>query len=1343
MNYINKELIGNLIDTIKSSHQKRKNAFKEVKAIDADNIWQASIFFSKVLHKASAYYSFNTEEFEKFKTLFESEHNVKVNDKALFKKFWLRNVFGSIKIAAAIESFCFTFDQILEYKEELKFLIEFQEKNKPAKFESKKKFEKQFLLDQITQYEKLNKLSLKKEGVFFNRWSNEKEGKIEFSDIEFYFKPYLDSWNDFVFINELRKHLRSKNEIFIKISDFNKIYSFHKKTFPDTPSIEEFKNQNLILKIGDKYKIEFYNPEPRYWSQLENKISGYLWQLLIDDHSFKDDYERLTNWVYKVTFWEAWPKPFKYISLKSKKRLIDIAFKTIINEKDLEGCKDEFIKIKLEGENKRKIYILSERTRIFDKEFTIKNDNLFEVLESLKTWEESSQTSYLYDQPSRSEIGFLIFLIVLQDEEFYAKKIDHDNFETQNYRRVKELLRAGINKPYLVWKISNCIKNHRPEIIPYLLLENDICSLSFILIDELEFNPNHRIYFKSKVWEETINTTLKSCIKFKYTEKQIAKIVFELYKILNKDKYNFNYQNKNDDGNNNESQFLNLIENFKVDVRYNSTFKNDYLLPQIFNELSNLFINLESKTIYRNGIIRFPMLQWDGIFWLLKISTFWKYKQLFNSINYDFNNLVNKFYDSYLKTIETNEVIKYNFFDNKEEMGIPLWSEKIEKIGLLDWIFPIYYIHENGDLNSFLNPRLKIAKGEIHSEQTKFIVDKIRTHIGVLLQLLKRITETPTPYGFENEIILEIKAKIENQIIDYIKNYSKEEVNKEYVDLFSYNQEWQFQSSEKEALFPQLARAINWFSNKEKIIEVIVNHGDLSKIVVLLENAVSEGAKKILLSKIKEINIRSLLEKYRWIPEIQNVLLKMSSYPELIEQTEQAIKYWEEEILNRRNEKEYKVLLFKTKLLLAYFRNDIKEINSIQIPEKESYFNSHELEYSNYTKFYNALYYIHTDPQKSYEIFNYLVIKNPNYNSFALNRLVAKVNWAEKEGNLNFYREALEEWKEYKNTEEDSKFSIQDATEAISILNILNKLDKNDDIEKVYQNLELSIKMNPDVLKIKINTLIKQKKVDEGLILKDKAKKYHQYASELELDFISELEYLLSGIDNINELKNSYNQIFSSEPSKLVKIFPEYLNGKEILNEFIVNEIVIASTKMLEKIKSISEIKNEDKYNDIMEVLIDARINPWGWHVGAQSRGGYSAPKDGGNSFQPGERDLPIMNRNNQAIQICEAFIYRGSTTAREHINKLFDYHHKKEAMTIIVYDTGEVNRKTFDQNWGDYKKNIVPKTKYPTGFEFESIIDVTNDYKMKLSAVKIANSIHKSGTILHHIFININYKTT
>ena len=39
-------------------------------------------------------------------------------------------------------------------------------------------------------------------------------------------------------------------------------------------------------------------------------------------------------------------------------------------------------------------------------------------------------------------------------------------------------------------------------------------------------------------------------------------------------------------------------------------------------------------------------------------------------------------------------------------------SEKIETVGLLDWLYPVYFIHKEGKLNSFLSPRIEIRKNK-------------------------------------------------------------------------------------------------------------------------------------------------------------------------------------------------------------------------------------------------------------------------------------------------------------------------------------------------------------------------------------------------------------------------------------------------------------------------------------------------------------------------------------------------------------------------------------------------------------------------------------------------------
>src|SRR5690606_31083940 len=246
----------------------------------------------------------------------------------------------------------------------------------------------------------------------------------------------------------------------------------------------------------------------------------------------------------------------------------------------------------------------------------------------------------------RNEIGFLIYLVVVQDEEYHRieNESDEDDYKIEHCKRIKDLLRAGINKPYLVWKVSRVIRYHRPEVIPHLLFEKDICSMCFIILDQLEYNAEHRDYFESKIWIESISFTLKQLIKENASKQEIATLIFNLYQVINKDKYRiYNYQNnpKNADNlNNREYEYLTLLENYKINSARFSSYNQDYLLPYIYEELSDLFRNLKIKPKYNNGTIRFPMLQWDGLIWLLKISTYWKFKNDFTKSGIEIEKLI-------------------------------------------------------------------------------------------------------------------------------------------------------------------------------------------------------------------------------------------------------------------------------------------------------------------------------------------------------------------------------------------------------------------------------------------------------------------------------------------------------------------------------------------------------------------------------------------------------------------------------------------------------------------------------------------------------------------------------
>lgn len=466
----------------------------------------------------------------------------------------------------------------------------------------------------------------------------------------------------------------------------------------------------------------------------------------------------------------------------------------------------------------------------------------------------------------------------------------------------------------------------------------------------------------------------------------------------------------------------------------------------------------------------------------------------------------------------------------------------------------------------------------------------------------------------------------------------------------------------------------------------------------------------------------------------------MTKYPELISQIETTVTFWEKQVVSKRDKQdEYKQVLYQTRLLLAYFKGDEDELNSLTLPVDNGPLRIGHISNHEQKDFYRALIRMDKSPETSYDIFNNLIKKYPQYTNIALNRMAAKIRMAEKEEYIDYYYEALEEWEEYKNI---SKNIIDEnklgTTFIANKILIYFKTQQYDAVNRMYSNLNLLYQMDPRILEIYIDTLSLKGESAEALKVRKEAEKYHKLTNSENGNIVKKIKVNENKV--IEELKLYYSKIFDSKPEELIKIFPERMNGKSVLNQFITKEFALAADRMLDKIMAISEIKSENKYNDIIELAVDSRISPWGWNVGGQSRGGFSNPRDKSIPKEPGERDLPIMDANKILFCICEAFIYRDKSSAMEHVQKIFNYYHQHQNLIILIYN---LTNGKFKDNWNEYTKDIIPHSCFPVGREFESLIDVTNSFGYGNSAIKIAQSIHTNEIVMHHIFVNIDYRST
>lgn len=1314
---------------------------KDQKAIEADLLWDASRFWATVIHKASPIRKKMTySEFLDYKLHYETQNNIAINSNSLFDRFWLRNVLGFVEIPGGISCLIYTFEKISKFKNEFQFL-DYLYSSQPEKVKS---IEKNQMIPILENYNKISNTNITIENIWEIKEFEIKDNVIKLDNFEYYYSPFLTHWDDLQFIFDLQKIYNAGNKgLKILKSEFIQIHDNFAQLFA-IPTIESFTAQKIIELISDDvYYIDFNNTNIAY-IDLWDKVAGIYWEILLADSTFSSNQERILSYLSKILYWEDYPNALSHCSGKAKRIFLDESFSLIEGEKDIEGVDVEIRKVRIDSPHLYGIYeITSER---FINECSLNNTDLFELYDDVSKLEHKAHITFLHDQRSRKWIFYLLWIIIKNDFEVESKE-DEDSEEDKrssvfNYKRIEKLLLSSREKPSLLGMIIRNITYHRREIIPYLLTNQNFVSLSFQIIDQFNFPKEERELLSNKLWTKCLQLALITISS--PNDKEIAsKFVFQIFRQINKNKYKLNANSENivqkTALKDREMLLLGLIEKSPKNThRYSKTIE-EFLLPAIINELSQLFIDYDEDNIYNDSVVQLPLMKLDGLSWLMRCSTYWRYKKQLSGSDFNIQPITHGFYNLYIETVEINEIEKYDFITHKRAKSIPIWAEKRERIKIVDWLFPIWFIYKNRLLNKFLEPKFDFeCDTNFYNKRNRFTAEKLRSHIAILLQIHEKLILPTIPYGLKKETLSLIKKRIEERILEILEDNLENKPEEGKIDIFDFNQEWKFNTSQNEVLLPQVARAINYFGNKESLIDIIIKSNDIIKILTFTEYISSESIKQSLINKVKEADVDLFLRNTDWIPEIQTTLTKIVQYPELISQIETVIDFWEKEVIARKTKhKEYKNVLFQTQLILAYFKNDEKELNAIPIPPYDGVIIVGDISNSEIKSFYLALIKMKESPEISYNIFDRLIRAYPKYVNIALNRMAAKISLAEKSKNVDYYYEALEEWEEYKNTRKDiDEKNLGTAFLANKML-ILYETQQYELLSEMFLDLDLLSKMNPEILKIYIDSLKVQGNYFEASRLQEEAEKFHKYTFSSDLKTVS--KFNIEDEKVIKELKSYYDKILNCSPESLIKILPEKLNGRLMVSEFLTNEIALAASKMLDKIMSISEIKNEDKYNDIIELTVDSRINTWGWFVDAQSRGGFSNPRNRSTSKQPGERDLLIMTANKTPISICEAFIYRDKATAKDHVQKIFNYYHQKENFIILIYN---LDKEKCDNNWNTYLNEIIPESNYPVNYKYISCKEVTSEFGYNNSEIKIAQSIHENNIIMHHIFVNVDYST-
>jgi hypothetical protein len=859
---------------------------------EAELTWNASGFWANVLHQAEPLgYEITLTALDDFKAKYQLEKGIAIDSEQLFNNFWLRRVVGFVEIPHSISSVFYHSKKIQPYKEHFSFLYDFyQSLNTNNKTVERVKFSQA-----LSDYNSRNGFTINEKELLeaYSGFIQAKEDKLEFGRLDS-LKPIIDHWDKLEFIYTLNSSFKKDKRLLIKKADFDNIHSGYANFFTSTPTIESYKDSGLIKDETEYYTISFYGATPSYWYYLGDKISAKYWDLLINDNSFLTDTERIQYFLSQVEYWGQPECNLGHATESAKNRFLDAAFELVINEPDVNGTENEFFKVSVDNRNASFANFLH-LNESMKKDYPLNNSDVFELSASLDLWEDKSFDTMFFEG-SRQKLAGLISQIVR-----------HEPPQTDGikYKRIKELIKASINKPSLLGFVSHSISYWRKEVAPFLLEDLEFVSFYFQLINIFDspYRSDNEL-LKEKLVLDGVDIALQTIKLNSHNRKEVAKIIFQLFRQLNRNKYEIPYNKSkkekeaiNEYKKKTEEVILAKIENCPKTGATIYNGPTEYLIPYLLNDLIDCFANYTQLPYYNNGVISMPLLQLDGIIWLMKCSTLWKYKtqEAINKPNLEL--LTSTFLKLYQDNIEIEEVEKYDYFEKREETGLPLWSEKFERIGYLEWIYPIYFLHQHQELTTFLSPKLDLERTtDKYHKKNQFVSDKLRTHIGVLLSVLRAFTLPTIPYGFEKDNIEKIRKQIERKIITILEIHNTDSPKNGKIDLLDYKRDTSYNMSYDNALLPELSRIINWFEDKQAIIDALTQTNNVIKILTILEWVTSEGIRNQLLAKIKQSDLQRFLEKSIWLPEIQSVLLRMAQYGDLIAKTKEIVNYWEENI---------------------------------------------------------------------------------------------------------------------------------------------------------------------------------------------------------------------------------------------------------------------------------------------------------------------------------------------------------------------------------------------------------------------------------------------------------------
>lgn len=1102
-------------------------------------------------------------------------------------------------------------------------------------------------------------------------------------------------------------------------------------------TISDLISRGILLPIESTNLLRWHN-DGSYVEELSSEIAALLWNEFGADGATITDFKKFFRILRGSG---VWPKNIaNFLSQESKSNLCMIASKFLAEEKELDRSDDEFKKMWLNGHSRREFNIDAEIPKV---EFDF--DNLNSYLESMENTEWIFPN--VYDHQYKRTSYWLVLRFIAQTETSVQYP----------YQTLISTFK-NLKKPFLVWSLYNELPRVYPEILPFLLNDSELAPIALKLIDKLKLDENqlpyHEMYDEklqenhtqiNTIWDESFSILLdlleQNVIEPDITGKMLGQILaYVAEKVFNTagktqnsvalhNLYRTRYENT-----------IKLIDksrfrqnSYSIMITYLPALT-DYIIERIESQKPNVqhYLKLNS-----------------GLFDLgIKIISILKVKLNEASISegekVQLETASSKLLDRLCSSagiFYTTEEIKVATYDQKE-VELRNASRTAEEFGfeIIDWGYLFLHFEKNILLENFDSSAIGSIKflvdGDIYDDQNREQIVKLKLHIKSLLLGFLKINESKSKYEVEGLPVAETIERLEVLIKKYAIVYSTLNLSNSQVDIFNdqyasfgYDLYYQHMSD-------LLYKSIVYFdeeSQKEFTKEYFSSNSDISRLLGAINIIGDKDLQNIIAERIEKLNVQDYIAQRMMATDLEYALVgavnseyHWSLAEPLLTKLEQHSKRVGKVDINTQN------FYFEINLLLAFKQKDFKKLNELVVPPKQYAVSTYN-EYGERIKlFFIALHKLYNEKNytEGIKLFGELLIEDPKNIRYAFHNYCAQT-LKSAPNDKALLIQANHEWETFlsKLSTEEKKAGLPEMQEEIFInrLPYLAAIEEWIEFDQIINRLSRKHLYKQEVIPT-IYRCYHSRSMYEMIFsyISDSEK----YIKDIGEDVVPEVKTIFQNFLDRNvvlRLKETLGQILELQPSDLISVVPQKLNGKRDLSEFILGEFILAAKILIKKIHGVEQITHENRFNDLLVAILSLRFPIWGWEITDQPRSGSSAT-----GLDAGEIDFEII-AGGAVITIFEALILSGrdATLTQNHVKKVTGYSGSLDSYYMIVYYTGKPEG--LDDTWDKYKEDIenttfAPKFKLDGTLGFQ---DLSNDFT-NVTSLKIAKTNHSSCCIFH-----------